>query len=410
MRNFPVATVGFLLSMALAAYGIGQKPKARIELDVRSVNVDAAVLDTTGKPVTSLTQKDFIIYDDGEPRQIDAFAATAIPFHTLMVFDCRSLETAEALLYHSVGPNQYSRVITKPKNSTLNPGDKVLQTEKSSMMIFAASRFAEKLETTTHLAIAVTDERGIRLIHDWDRTSAEIEIRSACDDRSLGLLLASTFESKGEPKKMKVQLPSQRLIPSEPTMSTRELRAYNPAFDERMNEPLVAKTVSSVEEKIRGTGGRKAVVWFGPVFDFDGISPSHEYGFKTRDWRVDIDFQAALRMVSNRSAAYFPVSAHETRKLIPPEMEYTVDNEEQRIKRLEKLAQASAGRVVYGEKPEAVDSLADQLNREIGTTYSLSFTSPGSALNDRNHKIEVKVRNSKLTVLQSRAGYFLNEN
>jgi len=409
LRHHFAARVGFLLIMALATYVVGQAPQARINLEVRSVTVEAAVVDGIGKPVTSLTPDDFLIYEDGAPRRIESFETTEIPFHTLLLFDCRSLDASEAMVYRSVGPNQYSVAIAKPKNSTLKLGDKILQPERPSMMIFAAARFVEALSPNTLLAIAVTDERGIRLIHDWNGASAEIEIRSACDDRSSGVLLESTFESTAKPKE-KVELGYQRRTRSEPQMSTRELRAHDPAWEERMNEPLVARTVSAVIAKLQGTGGRKAVVWFGPVFDRDGISPSFDYGVRTRDLRVDSDFQAALRLISNRTAAYYPVSAHRPLKLVPPGMEYQVDNEEQRTKRLEKLAQASGGRVIYGEKPEAVDSLAEQLNREIGTTYSLSFASQIATPDDRYRKIEVKVRKSGLKVLQSRAGYVPNQN
>ena len=47
---------------------LGQNPAVTFRVDVPLVSVDVAVLDPGGRPLTSLTQEDFLILEDGQPH------------------------------------------------------------------------------------------------------------------------------------------------------------------------------------------------------------------------------------------------------------------------------------------------------------------------------------------------------
>src|SRR4051794_39806820 len=59
-----------------------------LRVDVPQVPVDFTVIDSTGKPVTDLTQDDFAIFDNGEPRAIQSFAPVETPFNIVLLLDC----------------------------------------------------------------------------------------------------------------------------------------------------------------------------------------------------------------------------------------------------------------------------------------------------------------------------------
>lgn len=72
MRKSAVA-VALLLSLPAAAQNIGPLPPLTARVEVKVVNVDVAVTDAAGKPVTNLTKDDFEIFEDGKPQKVANF-------------------------------------------------------------------------------------------------------------------------------------------------------------------------------------------------------------------------------------------------------------------------------------------------------------------------------------------------
>jgi VWFA-related protein len=74
--------------------------------------------------------------------------------------------------------------------------------------------------------------------------------------------------------------------------------------------------------------------------------------------------------------------------------------------RMELIAEASAGRVLFPEILEDIVPLYEQISRELGTSYSLGYVSSNPAGDSTYRRIEVRTSRHSLRVSQSRAGYY----
>ena len=66
----------------------------RISVDVQRVTWDVYVDTAAGKPITNLTRDDFVVLEDGKPREILNFESAQNPYNILLLFD-RSSSTEE---------------------------------------------------------------------------------------------------------------------------------------------------------------------------------------------------------------------------------------------------------------------------------------------------------------------------
>jgi Ca-activated chloride channel family protein len=73
--------------------------------------------------------------------------------------------------------------------------------------------------------------------------------------------------------------------------------------------------------------------------------------------------------------------------------------------RMEELAEASAGRTLYPKQIEEIVPLYQQIEHEIGTSYTIGYVSSNQKNLSFRH-IEVRTKNGGLRVNQSRYGYY----
>ena len=73
--------------------------------------------------------------------------------------------------------------------------------------------------------------------------------------------------------------------------------------------------------------------------------------------------------------------------------------------RMEKLAEATGGRIFFPDKIEDVVGLYSKIGLELGPSYSLSYMPKSTSGNLKTRRIEVRVRRAGLTVSQSRTEY-----
>src|SRR5262249_24511228 len=64
-----------------------QESPYTLKVDVSMVSVDVAVFDSSGQPVTGLEKRDFAIFEDGRPQEIQTFASSSTPYNVLLVID-----------------------------------------------------------------------------------------------------------------------------------------------------------------------------------------------------------------------------------------------------------------------------------------------------------------------------------
>ena len=76
------------LLIIVATCVLAQDIPLTLRVDVPVVSIDVGVEDPTGRALTNLTQEDFSIYEDGQPKEVKHFSPIETPYHVLALFDC----------------------------------------------------------------------------------------------------------------------------------------------------------------------------------------------------------------------------------------------------------------------------------------------------------------------------------
>ncbi len=74
--------------------------------------------------------------------------------------------------------------------------------------------------------------------------------------------------------------------------------------------------------------------------------------------------------------------------------------------RMEKIADVSAGRILFPDSIEEIVPLYQEIGRELGMSYTLGYISSNQAAGTSYRRIEVRTRRNTLHVSQSRPGYY----
>ncbi len=74
--------------------------------------------------------------------------------------------------------------------------------------------------------------------------------------------------------------------------------------------------------------------------------------------------------------------------------------------RMQRVADATGGRMLYPETAEDIIELYEQIGRELGMSYSIGYIPSESNPSGTLRRIEVRTRNAALRVMQSRTGYY----
>jgi VWFA-related protein len=81
------AVFALLLVCTAAAFATAQPPEDVIRTDVALVQLNVGVVDPQGRAITSLTQNDFAVYEDGVKQPIVHFEPTYSPFSLVLLLD-----------------------------------------------------------------------------------------------------------------------------------------------------------------------------------------------------------------------------------------------------------------------------------------------------------------------------------
>jgi len=74
--------------------------------------------------------------------------------------------------------------------------------------------------------------------------------------------------------------------------------------------------------------------------------------------------------------------------------------------RMEEVAEASGGRVLFPDQLEDIVPLYQQIGNELGTSYTLGYISSNDAIDGSFRRIEVHAKDASVRLTQSRSGYY----
>jgi VWFA-related protein len=300
---------------------------------LRSLNV--RVTGTDDSVIQSLTKDDFSVHENGRPLEIRGFETVETPFSILLLVD-RSSEMEDEWLFLEPAIHRFLK--------TLRPQDR-----------FAIAAFADKAE----------------MLADW---------RSAAKGDPIQVdLRPNRFQQS-------LMISGGRISPD----GQRQGASYS--FKPVQTDFYGALLWS--ERQLQGVQSRKAVIVFS-----SGIQPRPpakrvaKGEFRIVNSEDDRDFQKILATtLENEVSLYFLTVNTDLnpRRAFP--IGGLVDAQQIRS-RLQQLGEMSGGGNAYPRNPDEVAPLYEQIARELGQSYTLTF-----AATQDDSQIEVRVRGDNLRV------------
>jgi len=144
--------------------------------------------------------------------------------------------------------------------------------------------------------------------------------------------------------------------------------------------------------EVHAVNGRRGVIVFTDGLDSRGGS------------QEQAAFQQALAAVERSETPFYFVGINANVNSAAPQGVALIPVQKKARTRMEELAQRSGGRIFFPTTIGDVVPLYSDIARELGSLYTLGF-SPSTTGNGGYHRIEVRVRDSRLKVSQSRQGY-----
>ncbi len=124
-----------------------------IRVETELIDVPIQVKDKAGLPLTNLTEKNFVIYEDGKPQELVDFSAAAAPFEVALLLDTSGSARSELMLIKRSALNFIE---------SLRPGDRVaiisFTTERNETEAYAVPEIISEL-TDDRVALKAALER-----------------------------------------------------------------------------------------------------------------------------------------------------------------------------------------------------------------------------------------------------------
>jgi len=334
-----------------------QGPPPVIRVEVPLVTLEISVTDADGRPITTLTKDDFLVFENEQPQVIQVFAPVGAPYSVFILVD-RSA---------SMGSHW---PIVRP----------------------ALGRLLARLRPQDRVAIGAFDERtkDVDLLVDWR------EIGSGHLDQ-----IAINPVIRGEQEL--IVLKGDRREPD------RSLRREDAAVMTIRGKDFYAALEWALK-RMGAVEGRRGMVVF-----TDGNQPG------TQSKAVSFDGLRYRQLVDpNQDGAYQRVlqTSHRSKVLlyfVAVDTDLNLKKEGFSLEalhrgiavrsRLEQLAKATGGRVATPRNVEDVLTLFDYIGRQLGTSYTLGYVPINAAANGGFRRIAVRTRDATVQIHQSREGY-----
>jgi VWFA-related protein len=341
--NAGVLVILFGMSLSPAFLAVQVAPVYQVVVDVDPVGIDVAVTDRQGRAVADLTRDDFVVLEDGQPQQLRTADVVGVPYSILILVDRSAREDKS----------------NWPK-----------------FVIKSVDLFLKNLRGPDRLAVAGFDDR-VAVLVDWRPSK------------------------NGNVQKVMLRKSSQptRLFEAVDWASEEMEYVADPA---RQTRPFI--------------GGRRGVIVFTDGRDRDMYPEYQKVGGQsvpdpryTVPASVDARFEKSRRILESGNVPFYFVAVDTDRQL--PENAATAKLEgwvrflrEVRT-RIEQLASASGGHAAFPKEIEDLLPLYDQIQRDLGTGYHITYNSRRPA-DGKLRQVEVRVGNSDLQVHQFNKTYY----
>ena len=147
------------------------------------------------------------------------------------------------------------------------------------------------------------------------------------------------------------------------------------------------------QNRFKNVNARKVIVVLS-----DGLDSTRIMSRYTPDF--DDDFQKLLRSVRTGKIPYYFVAVN-------TDVDSKTGSALGRL-RMEQLAEASGGGMLIPQTADDIATFFGDIAHILGTQYSLAYQQPVSSRDGKSHKIEVRLRDPKLTAHLSRDHYVSN--
>jgi len=336
--------IAFVATLSLTAWLSAQvAPVYQVVVGIDPVELDVAVTDR-GKATPNLSREDFVVLEDGQPQEIRDFASVGMPYSILVLVD-RSERDAK--------------------------------TQWPKFIISSVDLFLRNLRGPDRLAVAGFDDRVAVLI-DW-RPSRN-----------------------GVVQKVMIRKSSQQ---------TKFFEAVDWGYEEMgylatAGTPGQPHPVNGRRGVLVFTDGRDRAMYPEPAHINGKDVPDPAYQVPAS---VEARFRKTRQMLEQGKIPFYFVAIDTDKQLsenspllkLPGWMRFLQEVRS----RIEQLASASGGRVVFPKQMQDLLPFYNQIQRDLGSGYHITYSSqrPGDG---KTRRIEVRLRNSDLHVYQSRDSYY----
>lgn len=367
MRVFVVFAVAFFTAVASA-----QKPQTfTTTAEVRVVNVEVVVTDADGLPVTDLSPRDFLLFEDGKPVEVSNF------FKVVQAQPQLATEAAS----QAIGPEDERfrrRLVLVVDNNFLDPATRARALEKAKEFL------TQTVAGESEWAVAAVGEDLQYLL---PFTSDSFRLAAALDEVAKLPSFASRhrldFRLENDPVR------SQYLQTEEPSRGTRYDIGQTQRFasQERARRNLqsfavTARVLGGLMRSYATFGGRKAVVLLTGTMEFH---PEAQY------------------LVSNDPKTWSETGLTD-RAQSDPALESLKRDTEEVLQALVRAANATGFQlyVINARGLESPLRLHDVENRQLGMVKNVgSFTAPPETSDPET---------APLTLVQGTGGLYLRSN
>jgi VWFA-related protein len=249
-----IACVALLMAAAVLALG-GQEQTPTFRTTTRLVEFTVTALDKRGAPVTDLRLEDFVVQDNGKPRQVAFLDYDGAP----------GVDADPLPLPPGVFTNRVEFTPGPARNITAFVLDELNTPTQFSVTIRAAAmRYLRSLRPGTRMAVFHMSER-LRVLHDFTDDAAALRSRVAHAAIVNPIQTESDFDRSVVEAELFVDLfkdnPQLEAVKTELKRAQLEMEALTNAQARRSRLETTLESIETLGQHLAGIPGRKNLVW-----------------------------------------------------------------------------------------------------------------------------------------------------